>query len=105
MEWEMEQQGIEVIEPPIYTVEDGKLIDEKGNVVEESIAPPPIEQEKLPEITNLEDLKKIVRKTPYMIGDQNLLIALFGQKEVDNLFKQAYLEQVDEDKKNKSIKN
>jgi hypothetical protein len=87
--WEMEQQGIfiEEIAAPIY--KDGKLTDTNGLVIEE-VAVKTVEKV-FPEIKNLQDLKKLLLKDPYMIADQRLLSAIIGKKEMEKLFNPEYL--------------
>ena len=60
--------------------------------------PPKIEEIPLPKIEDLDDLKALIRKDPLMISDQKILLALFGQEELENLMNHQFLEEEDEQK-------
>ena len=104
--WELEQQGItnEDLENPILDDMEGELIA-MNTEMNETEAAAIIEEIPLPKIENLDALKALVRKDPYIINDQNILLALFGQDELDSLFEQLMQESVTEpiEVKNKEI--
>ena len=54
---------------------------------------PKVEKIPLPKIATLDDLKSLLRKDPFIIADQNILLALFGKKELDTVFEQLMEEQ------------
>ena len=56
-------------------------------------SPPKVEKIPLPKIATLDDLKSLLRKDPFIIADQNILLALFGKKELDTVFEQLMEEQ------------
>lgn len=87
--WELEQQGITVdsLQLPIFSDKDGEFMELNAEVVEEAAAPK-VEEIPLPKIETLDDLKTLLRKDPFVIADQNILLALFGKKELDSLFEQ-----------------
>ena len=93
--WELEQQGItnEDLENPILDDMEGELIA-MNTEMNETEAAAIIEEIPLPKIENLDALKALVRKDPYIINDQNILLALFGQDELDSLFEQLMQETV-----------
>ena len=95
--WELEQQGItnEDLENPILNDMEGELIAMNTEMNETEVAAK-IEEIPLPKIENLDALKALVRKDPYIINDQNILLALFGQDELDSLFEQLMQETVAE---------
>ena len=95
--WELEQQGItnEDLENPILDDMEGELIAMNTEMNETEVAAI-IEEIPLPKIENLDALKALVRKDPYIINDQNILLALFGQDELDSLFEQLMQETVAE---------
>tara|TARA_B110000114_G_scaffold152419_1_gene164142 strand:+ start:121 stop:783 length:663 start_codon:yes stop_codon:yes gene_type:complete len=104
--WEMEQQGItnEDLENPILNDMEGELIAMNTEMNETEVAAK-IEEIPLPKIENLDALKALVRKDPYIINDQNILLALFGQDELDSLFEQLMQESIAEpiEEENKEI--
>ena len=93
--WELEQQGItnEDLENPILNDMEGELIAMNTEMNETEVAAK-IEEIPLPKIENLDALKALVRKDPYIINDQNILLALFGQEGLDSLFEQLMQETV-----------
>ena len=97
--WELEQQGIskEDLEPPVFNDTEGELFDPNIQTIEEK-DPPKIEEIPLPKIEDLDDLKALIRKDPLMISDQKILLALFGQEELENLMNHQFLEEEDEQK-------
>ena len=104
--WELEQQGItnEDLENPILNDMEGELIAMNTEMNETEVAAK-IEEIPLPKIENLDALKALVRKDPYIINDQNILLALFGQDELDSLFEQLMQESIAEpiEEENKTI--
>ena len=104
--WELEQQGItnEDLENPILDDMEGELIAMNTEMNETEVAAK-IEEIPLPKIENLDALKALVRKDPYIINDQNILLALFGQDELDSLFEQLMQESIAEpiEEENKTI--
>ena len=97
--WELEQQGISIedLEPPVFNDTEGELFDPNIQTIEEK-DPPKIEEIPLPKIEDLDDLKALIRKDPLMISDQKILLALFGQEELENLMNHQFLEEEDEQK-------
>ena len=104
--WELEQQGISMdsLQPSFLNEKEGELIAMNTEMNETEVAAK-IEEIPLPKIENLDALKALVRKDPYIINDQNILLALFGQDELDSLFEQLMQESVTEpiEVKNKEI--
>ena len=92
--WELEQQGItdEDLETPIFNDKDGELMESNAEVIAEKVAPK-VEEIPLPQIETLDDLKSLLRKDPFIIADQNILLALFGKKELDAVFEKLMEEQ------------
>ena len=95
--WEMEQQGISMdsLQPSFLNDMEGEFIAMNTEMNETEVAAK-IEEIPLPKIENLDALKALVRKDPYIINDQNILLALFGQEGLDSLFKQLMQETVAE---------
>jgi hypothetical protein len=95
--WELEQQGISMdsLQPSFLNDMEGELIAMNTEMNETEVAAK-IEEIPLPKIENLDALKALVRKDPYIINDQNILLALFGQDELDSLFEQLMQETVAE---------
>ena len=95
--WELEQQGISMdsLQPSFLNEKEGELIAMNTEMNETEVAAK-IEEIPLPKIENLDALKALVRKDPYIINDQNILLALFGQDELDSLFEQLMQETVAE---------
>lgn len=84
LQWELEQQGLSIADfeaLPDAAENDEFIAASTQNAVDE--VPPPI-------ITNLEDLKALIRENPIIINDQKVMMALFGQEELDDLYKEAY---------------
>ena len=92
--WEMEQQGITVedLETPIFNDKEDELMEPNAETIAEEVAPK-VEKIPLPKIATLDDLKSLLRKDPFIIADQNILLALFGKKELDTVFEQLMEEQ------------
>ncbi|MDC1324789.1 DUF2059 domain-containing protein [Flavobacteriaceae bacterium] len=86
--WELEQQGISVedFETPNFDETNDEPIDLAVAAEDAN----PVEVAKPLNIASLDDLKALVRKDPFMISDQNVLIALFGQKGLEDLFEQQF---------------
>ena len=95
--WELEQQGISMdsLQPSFLNEKEGELIAMNTEMNETEVAAK-IEEIPLPKIENLDALKALVRKDPYIINDQNILLALFGQEGLDSLFEQLMQETVAE---------
>ena len=93
--WELEQQGISMdsLQPSFLNEKEGELIA-MNTEMNETEAAAIIEEIPLPKIENLDALKALVRKDPYIINDQNILLALFGQEGLDSLFEQQMQETV-----------
>ena len=87
--WELEQQGITVdsLQLPIFNDKDGEFSELNAETIEKEVAEK-VEEIPLPNIATLDDLKTLLRKDPFVIADQNILLALFGKKELDSLFEQ-----------------
>ena len=87
--WELEQQGMtpEDLEMPDYNTENG-VIEGVGDQISKEEVASKIVEIPLPNIANLDDLKALLRKDPFIIADQNILLALFGKEELDRLFDQ-----------------
>lgn len=87
--WELEQQDISVdsLQLPIFNDKEGEFMEPNAEAIEEEIAEK-VEEIPLPQIETLNDLKTLLRKNPFIIMDQNILLALFGKKELDSLFEQ-----------------
>ena len=104
--WEMEQQGISMdsLQPSFLNEKEGELIAMNTEMNETEVAAK-IEEIPLSKIENLDALKALVRKDPYIINDQNILLALFGQDELDSLFEQLMQESIAEpiEEENKEI--
>ena len=104
--WEMEQQDIlmDSLQPSFLNDMEGELTA-LNTEMNETEAAAKTEEIQLPKIENLDALKAMVRKDPYIINDQNILLALFGQDELDSLFEQLMQESVTEpiEVKNKEI--
>jgi len=104
--WEMEQQDIlmDSLQPSFLNDMEGELTA-LNTEMNETEAAAKTEEIQLPKIENLDALKAMVRKDPYIINDQNILLALFGQDELDSLFEQLMQESVPEpiEVKNKEI--
>ena len=97
--WELEQQGISIdsLQPPVFNDTERELIASNTETIEEK-DPQKIEEIPLPKIEDLDDLKALIRKDPLMISDQKILLALFGQEELENLMNHQFLEEEDEQK-------
>jgi len=97
--WELEQQGISIdsLQPPVFNDTERELIASNAETIEKK-DPQKIEEIPLPEIEDLDDLKTLIRKDPLMIGDQKILLALFGQEELENLMNHQFLEEEAEQK-------
>ena len=90
----MEQQGITIedLETPIFNDKEDELMEPNAETIAEEVAPK-VEKIPLPKIATLDDLKSLLRKDPFIIADQNILLALFGKKELDTVFEQLMEEQ------------
>ena len=101
--WELEQQGITVdsLQLPIFNEKDGEFLELNAETIEKEVAEK-VEEIPLPNIATLDDLKTLLRKDPFVIADQNILLALFGKKELDRVFEQLMeapgAEPIEEDK-------
>ena len=95
--WELEQQGISMdsLQPSFLNDMEGELTA-LNTEMNETEAAAKTEEIQLPKIENLDALKALVRKDPYIINDQNILLALFGQEGLDSLFEQLMQETVAE---------
>ncbi|GAA3647322.1 DUF2059 domain-containing protein [Flavivirga jejuensis] len=87
-QWETDQLSIE-------QRQTSKIVDERRRIETDSlralkrkelIAKRKAERETpLPKINNLDDLKKLIEKQPYIISDRRLLLELFGKKGLEKL--------------------
>ena len=92
--WELEQQGISIdsLQLPVFNKREDELMGLNTETNGEEVAPK-VEKIPLPKIATLDDLKSLLRKDPFIIADQNILLALFGKKELDAVFEQLMEEQ------------
>jgi len=97
--WELEQQGISIdsLQLPVFNKREDELMGLNTETNGEEVAPK-MEEIPLPKIEDLDDLKALIRKDPLMISDQKILLALFGQEELENLMNHQFLEEEDEQK-------
>jgi len=95
--WELEQQGISIdsLQLPVFNKREDELMGLNTETNGEEVAPK-MEEIPLPKIEDLDDLKALIRKDPLMISDQKILLALFGQEELENLMNHQFLEEEDE---------
>ena len=94
--WELEQQGmslegVELSEADVAAVEIGTFEAVADSVSKNTVA---VKMEKItmPKIETLDDLKSLLRKDPFIISDQNILLALFGKETLDTLMEQQFEE-------------
>ena len=97
--WELEQQGISIdsLQLPVFNKREDELMGLNTETNGEEVAPK-MEEIPLPKIEDLDDLKALIRKDPLMISDQKILLALFGQEELENLMNHQFLEEEAEQK-------
>lgn len=108
--WEMELQGISVdsLQLSIFDdKDDAELIDPNVETVGVEVVEK-VEEKPLPNIATLEDLKALLRKDPFIITDQNILMALFGKEDLDSVFEQLMkeegVEQIETKEKEETIR-
>jgi hypothetical protein len=82
--WEMKQQGIVIEEPKPFTIEDEEqlLACQKEDLLKNG----PPKAFTIPKIRNLEDLKKLLKKEPNLMGDPRLFEEIMGKEEFQKLF-------------------
>lgn len=89
MQWEMEQQVIDPENNQTSRIVNGKRVETdslRARKRKEMIAKRKAEREApFPKINNLNDLKKLIEKQPYIVSDQRLLLELFGEEGVEKL--------------------
>ena len=95
--WELEQQGItdEDLETTIFNNKEYEFMEPNAETIENEVAEK-VEEIPLPKIETLDDLKTLLRKDPFIIADQNILRALFGKKELEQLMEETGAELMEE---------